>query len=213
MRSLEEPLFELGELHLIPDSFFFHKFGRHVCWYFIAVYHARLLRRIFKARAIVRFRNQFVCGQKTVGSHLKSRFDISLQRPTNAAQNHSETLCTSIQPFHRYLRRTPTVKATEQEGVQEGIVGPWELHDIANMDETPLQFCFNNKGATYAERGVHDKRQCIGNWPYSLMASLASNPCWSLRAQDNDFQTETERGIMLQESWSSSKRTRGAMRK
>ena len=34
---------------------------------------------------------------------------------------------------------------------RRGIVGPWELRDIANMDQTPLQFCFNTKGATYAE--------------------------------------------------------------
>ena len=67
----------------------------------------------------------------------KSRYDISLRRPTNAAQKQSETLRTSIQQFHRYLRRTATVKATELEGVQEGIVGPWELRDIANMDQTP----------------------------------------------------------------------------
>ena len=39
--------------------------------------------------------------------------------------------------FHRYLRRTATVKTTELKGVQEGIVGPWELSDIANMDQTP----------------------------------------------------------------------------
>ncbi|XP_068696877.1 uncharacterized protein [Montipora foliosa] len=115
----------------------------------------------------------------------KSRYDISLRRPTNAAQKQSETLRTSIQQFHRYLRRTATVKATELEGVQEGIVGPWELRDIANMDQTPLQFCFNTKGATYAERGE--------------------------KAQDNEFQTE-KRGSMIRESWSSSKRTRGERR-
>ena len=83
----------------------------------------------------------------------KSRYDISLQRPTNAAQKQSETLRTFIQQFHRNLRRTATVKATEQNGVQEGIVGPWELSDIVNMDQTPLQFCFKIKGATYAEIG------------------------------------------------------------
>lgn len=101
----------------------------------------------------------------------KSRYDISVRRPTNAAQKQSETLRTSIQQFHRYLRRTATVKATELKGVQEGIVGPWELRDIANMDQTPLQFCFNTKGASYAEKGEksvstrttsggHDKGQC-----------------------------------------------------
>ena len=46
-----------------------------------------------------------------------------------------------------------TVKATELKGVQEGIVGPWELRDIANMNQTPLQFCLKTKGATYGEKG------------------------------------------------------------
>ena len=69
----------------------------------------------------------------------KSRYDISLRRPTNAAQEQSETLRTCIQQFHRYFRRTATVKATELKGVQEGIVGPWELRDVANMDQTPLR--------------------------------------------------------------------------
>ena len=51
------------------------------------------------------------------------------------------------------------------------MVGPWELSDIANMDQTLLEFCFNTKGATYATTGDktiwtrttgsgHDKRQC-----------------------------------------------------
>ena len=69
----------------------------------------------------------------------KSRYDISLRRPTNAAHKQRETLRTSIQQFHRYLRRTATIKATELKGVQEGIVGPWELHDTANTDHTPLR--------------------------------------------------------------------------
>ena len=30
-----------------------------------------------------------------------------------------------------------TVKTTEQKGVQEGNVGPWELSDVTNMDQTP----------------------------------------------------------------------------
>lgn len=115
----------------------------------------------------------------------KSCYNISSRRPTNAAQKQSETLRTSVQQFHRYLRRTATVKATDLKGVQEGIVGPWELRDIANMDQTPLQFCFNTKGATYAEKGEksiwprttgegHDKRQCTFATDHILpMVSLA----------------------------------------
>ncbi|KAK3736791.1 hypothetical protein QZH41_011740 [Actinostola sp. cb2023] len=100
----------------------------------------------------------------------KSRYDISLRRPTNAAQKEPETL-RSMQQFHRYIRKTAIEKSKELDNVQEGIVGPWQLSDIANMDQTPLQFCYNTKGATYAEFGEktvwirtsgegHDKRQC-----------------------------------------------------
>ena len=103
--------------------------------------------------------------------HFKSCYDISLWCPTNAAQKQSETLHMSIQQFRRYLKRTAAVKATELKGVQEGIVGLWKLHDIANMNQTPLQLFFNTKGATYTEKGKksvwtrttgegHDKRPC-----------------------------------------------------
>lgn len=55
--------------------------------------------------------------------------------------------------------------------IQEGFIGPWNLSIIANMDQTPLEFCFNTKGATYETKGEetiwtrstgsgHEKRQC-----------------------------------------------------
>ena len=81
-----------------------------------------------------------------------------------------------------YYRRGPIVgapltfgfssaKEKELQGKQTGLLGPWKLSDIANMDQTPLEFCFNTKGATYATTGEktvwcrttgsgHDKRQC-----------------------------------------------------
>ena len=34
-----------------------------------------------------------------------------------------------------------TVKTTELKGVQEGNVGPWELSDVTNMDQTPRHQC------------------------------------------------------------------------
>ena len=63
-------VFKLAETRATVPKIFFHKFGRHVCWHFIAFYRARLSRRIFKARAIALFWNQFTRGQKTIGSHL-----------------------------------------------------------------------------------------------------------------------------------------------
>ena len=52
-----------------------------------------------------------------------------------------------------------------------GVVGSWNLNQIANVDQTPLEFCFNTKGASHSKkcentvwtrstRSDHDKRQC-----------------------------------------------------
>ena len=101
----------------------------------------------------------------------KARFDLSLRRPTNVAQSHPETLRVNIQQFHRYIRRMAIKTKQDLAGKQDGAIGPWILSDIANMDQTPLEFCFNTKGATYEtkeEKTVwtrttgsgHEKRQC-----------------------------------------------------
>ena len=80
----------------------------------------------------------------------KASYDISLRRPTNTAQKQSETLFSSVQQFHRYLRREATNKSKELANEQPDVVGPCKPEDIANMDQTPLQFCFNTKRETYA---------------------------------------------------------------
>ena len=81
----------------------------------------------------------------------KSRYNISLRRPTHTAQKQSEDF--RVQQFARYLRRTATIKEEELKEKQTGLLGPWLPSDIANMDQTPLEFCFNTKGATYATVG------------------------------------------------------------
>lgn len=58
-------------------------------------------------------------------SRFKSRFGISLRRPTNAAQRPPDTLQSSIQQFHRYIRQTATNKENDLLGIQ-----------------TPLEFCY-----------------------------------------------------------------------
>ena len=104
-------------------------------------------------------------------SRFKTNHSISLGRPTNTAQRPSDTLKTSIQQFHRYNRQTATNKQRDLLGIETGGVGPWDLNEIANMDQTPLEFCFNTKGASYSTTGKkniwarstgsgHDKRQC-----------------------------------------------------
>ena len=95
-------------------------------------------------------------------------FNISL---SHTAQNSSEEFRVIVQQFHCYLRRTASLevkKRTDKEtgllGPWElsdianmdqtsGLLGPWELSDIANMDQTSLEFCFNTKGATCADTG------------------------------------------------------------
>lgn len=69
----------------------------------------------------------------------KARYDISLRRPTNVAQSQPETLRRNIQQFHRYIRRM-AVKGKQDLANIQGVIGPWNLSDIANMDQTPLEF-------------------------------------------------------------------------
>ena len=101
----------------------------------------------------------------------KAGFDISLRRPTNVAQSHPETLRINIQQFNRYIHRMAIKTKQDLAGKQDGAIGPWNLSDIANMDQTSLEFCFNTKGATYETKGGktgwtrttgsgHEKRQC-----------------------------------------------------
>lgn len=86
-------------------------------------------------------------------------------------QPRSENLRTSVPQFHRYIRQAAITNDKQLAGKQTGVVGPWELSDLANMDQTPLEFCFNTKGVTYTTSGDktiwtrttgsgHDKRQC-----------------------------------------------------
>ena len=76
----------------------------------------------------------------------KARYNISLRRSTHTAQKRSEEFRVIVQQFHRYLRRTASREVKK-------LKGSWELSDIANMDQTPLEFCFNTKGATYTDSG------------------------------------------------------------
>ena len=56
-------------------------------------------------------------------------------------QSHPETLRVNIQQFHRCIRQM-AIKV-KQDLPQDGIVGPWNSSDIANMDQTAVEFCFN----------------------------------------------------------------------
>lgn len=55
----------------------------------------------------------------------KTRFDISLRRPTNVAQSHPETLRVIIQQFHRYIRQMVIKTKQDLSDKQHGIIGPW----------------------------------------------------------------------------------------
>ena len=72
---------------------------------------------------------------------------------SHTAQKCSEEFRVIVQQFHRYLRRTASLEVKKLKDKQTGLLGPWELSDIANMNQTPLEFCFNTKGATYADTG------------------------------------------------------------
>ena len=53
-----------------------------------------------------------------------------------------------MQKFHRlYIHRTVTKKQQDVLGIQTRALGPWDIHQIANMFRIPLQICFIAKGA------------------------------------------------------------------
>ena len=64
---------------------------------------------------------------------------------TNTCQKEPADKHSSIQQFHRSIRRTA-------QGDQVGPLGQWTPRTIANMDQTPLSFTFSD-GSTYANTG------------------------------------------------------------
>ena len=105
----------------------------------------------------------------------------------------SETLRTSIQQFHRYFRRTATVKATELKGELLMQKKEKSQYGLGRQVKAMIRDC------TMQLTIFADGEPCI-------------KPLRIFKAQDKELQTE-KRGSMTQESWSSSKRTRGATRK
>ena len=68
----------------------------------------------------------------------KARFDTSLWGWTSVAQSHPETLQINIQQFHRYICGMAIKTKQDLVGKQDGVIGPWNLSDMANMDQTPM---------------------------------------------------------------------------
>ena len=94
----------------------------------------------------------------------KSRVGISLRRSTNVSQKQPSNLEVAIREFHLNIRRVAA------ESQRKGELGQFELATIANVDQTPLPFCFS-KGEGYDMTGAKtvwhrggasglEKRQC-----------------------------------------------------
>ena len=64
----------------------------------------------------------------------KRRYNISLRRPTNKAQNVPATKKQLIRNFHRKIRQEAAV------GPQIGKLGQFNTSNVANVDQTPLPF-------------------------------------------------------------------------
>ena len=98
-------------------------------------------------------------------TRFKDRYKISFRRPTNTAQKPPDEKEEAIQKFHRQIRVVQS--AGEGDGPQEE---RFKLHQIANVDQTPLPFSFTDgptyettKSSTVWVRGGQsglDKRQC-----------------------------------------------------
>ena len=66
----------------------------------------------------------------------KQRHKISFRRSTNMSQKPPDHKRGAIQTFHRHIRQVVG------QGKQVGPLEQFQLHQIANVDQTPLLFCF-----------------------------------------------------------------------
>ena len=98
----------------------------------------------------------------------KKRHKLSYRATTNTSQHPLSHLESAVRDFHRAVRATALGGPTSNTGI--GPLGQYELRDIANMDQTPLQFILNG-GKGYETQGAKtvwhrggasglDKRQC-----------------------------------------------------
>ena len=70
----------------------------------------------------------------------KQRHRISFRRPTNVSQRPANDKESAVRTFYKNI-----CQATLQ-GEQTGKVGTFGLHQVANVDQTPLPFCFADTG-------------------------------------------------------------------
>ena len=78
----------------------------------------------------------------------KDRHSISLRRSTNTAQKPASDKREAVQQFHRTIREVSKVVGESDSHD----VGRYKLSQVANMDQTPLPFCFSD-GGTYIDKG------------------------------------------------------------
>jgi hypothetical protein len=78
---------------------------------------------------------------------LKARNHLSLRRITNKAQTVPDSKIEDIRSFHLFIRREAA------KGSSVGPLGKWALNNIANIDQTPLEFDVFAKGSTYDATG------------------------------------------------------------
>ena len=78
----------------------------------------------------------------------KARKNISLRRATNTDQKPATDKLSHIRQFHNTIRR----EAKPSDEAPSFDEGRFKLHQIANMDQTPLPFTFGS-GGTYEQTG------------------------------------------------------------
>ena len=104
----------------------------------------------------------------------KQRFRISYRRPTDTCQKEPGDKESVILSFHLAIR--DAARATENP---TGPLGKYSLDRTANVDQTPLPFCFTD-GPTYEDTGsstvwVRSGASGLEKWQCTIQLTLFSD--------------------------------------
>ena len=114
----------------------------------------------------------------------KQRHRISFRCSTNVSRRSASDKESAVRSFHKNIRHLAL------QGEQTGKVRKFGFHQVANVDQTPLSFCFTD-GPTYTDTG--DKTVWVQGGGSGLAGEAAMYcmprlPClWMARPESSHY--------------------------